>query len=102
MERQYQRIKKAEVILVKLKDSTSLEAYRGKLKNKIIMMEPAVMASYTPSFKADAHRYEDAELQKMADEKPAAPGAGGRGGGPFWQFQPWILLRAYREGSNTV
>jgi carboxypeptidase Q len=80
-------LRKAEVILVKLKDSTSLEAYRGKLKNKIIMMEPAVMASYTPSFKADARRYEDAELQKMADEKPAAPGAGGRpGGGRFGNF----------------
>jgi carboxypeptidase Q len=75
-------LKKAEVILVKLKDSTSLDAYRGQLKNKIIMMEPAVMASYTPNFKADAHRYEDAELQKMADEKPTPPGAG-RGGNRF-------------------
>jgi carboxypeptidase Q len=86
-------LRKAEVILVKLKDSTSLEAYRGKLKNKIIMMEPATIATYTPSFKADAHRYEDAELQKMADEKPAAPGAGGGrpGGGPFRKLQPWTL-----------
>lgn len=76
--------KHGEIILVKpLKDSTSLEAYRGQLKNKIIIMEPATMASYTPSFKADAHRYEDAELERMANAQPqGAGGQGNRGGGP--------------------
>lgn len=70
--------KHAEIMLVKpLKDSTSLEEYRGKLKNKIIIMEPATMAVYTPSFKADAHRYDDAELERMANATPPAAGQGG-------------------------
>lgn len=75
--------KHGEIILVQpLKDSTSLAAYQGKLKNKIIIMEPATMTSYAISFKPDAHRYTDEDLQKMADAKPVAPGAGGRFGGP--------------------
>src|SRR6478752_8946644 len=51
-------LKNAEVLLVSgLKDSTSLEAYRGQLKNKVIIFAPAALAGYKPSFKADAHRY---------------------------------------------
>ncbi|NCI50811.1 M20/M25/M40 family metallo-hydrolase [Sediminibacterium roseum] len=91
-------LKSAEIVLVKpLKDSTSIEAYRGQLKNKLIIMEPAVMPVYNISFKADARRYEETELQKMADEKPVTPGAGGRpGGGRFGNFNQDSVRAAQR------
>ncbi|MES2329244.1 MAG: M20/M25/M40 family metallo-hydrolase [Bacteroidota bacterium] len=74
-------LKSAEVLLVTLKDSTSLDAYRGQLKNKVIIIEPANNIPYTPSFKADARRYEDSDLVKMANAKMPPAGGQGRGGG---------------------
>ncbi len=73
-------LKNADVIvIVPMKDSTEIAAYKGQLKNKVILLEPAVNTPYTPSFKADATRYTDAELEKMADAKPQAQGQGGGG-----------------------
>lgn len=78
-------LKNAEVILVApLKDSTSLDAYRGQLKNKVIIMDPAVLTPYKISFKADASRYNDSDLVRMQNAKPQAAGQGfGGGGGRF-------------------
>jgi carboxypeptidase Q len=56
--------KSAEVIAITMKDSTSLEAYKGKLKGKIIVMDQ--LDPYVRSFKADATRYMDSDLTKMA------------------------------------
>lgn len=64
-------MKSAEMILIELKDSASLSAYKGKLKGKVII--PAVELNYTHSFKPDAVRYTDAELQEMANATSAAP-----------------------------
>ncbi|MFM1794562.1 MAG: hypothetical protein RL642_947 [Bacteroidota bacterium] len=62
-------LKSAEVILVDLKDSISLASYKGKLKGKVII--PSVELNYNHSFKPDAVRYTDEELQKMASAQPA-------------------------------
>ena len=62
-------LKSADLILVDLKDSTALMNYSGKLKGKIIV--PAVELNYKHSFKPDAVRYTDEELQKMANAQPA-------------------------------
>lgn len=62
-------LKSADLILVDLKDSTALMNYSGKLKGKIIV--PAVELNYNHSFKPDAVRYTDEELQKMANAQPA-------------------------------
>jgi len=67
-------LKNAEVIAVVLKDSASLDEYRGKLKGKIIVID--TLENYKQSFKADAHRYADSDLIKMAN---ASPQGGGRG-----------------------
>jgi hypothetical protein len=64
-------LKNAEVIAVTLKDSASLDEYRGKLKGKIIVIDR--LDAYTQSFKADAHRYADSDLTKMANAQPQAP-----------------------------
>ncbi|MEO6000273.1 MAG: hypothetical protein ABIN89_25780 [Chitinophagaceae bacterium] len=65
-------LQNAEIIVVSAKDSVSLDAYRGKLKGKVIIMDRT--EDYKQSFSADATRYDDATLQKMADAKPAQPG----------------------------
>lgn len=61
-------LQNAEVILVNLGDSTSLDKIKGQLKGKIILIERSDV--YTQSFKADADRYNDEKLQKMEDAKP--------------------------------
>ena len=57
----------AEVMLITAKDSAGLDAYRGKLTGKILIMDKN--DSYKLSFKPDATRYEDEKLDSMADIK---------------------------------
>ena len=64
-------LKKATLLLVDAKDSSALEAFRGQLKGKIIILDQQNM--YKHSFTADAKRYTDNELAAMAAAKPAAP-----------------------------
>lgn len=67
--------KSAEVIVIQLKDSTSLDAYRGQLKNKVIIIDQT--NEYKHSFKADAVRYTDEQLARMAAATPPPPPTGG-------------------------
>ena len=60
-------LKTAEVIVISVKDTAELSSYTGKLKGKLIVMDQ--LLPYKPSFKADAHRYEDSELVRMAGAK---------------------------------
>jgi hypothetical protein len=64
-------LKKGTLLLVDAKDTTALEAYRGQLKGKIIILDQQNV--YKHSFTADAKRYTDEELATMAAAKPAAP-----------------------------
>ncbi len=57
----------AEVFLITAKDSAGLDAYRGKLSGKILILDRE--DSYSLSFKPDAKRYTDEELDSMASEK---------------------------------
>lgn len=68
-------LKKGGLIVVALKDSASLEALRGQLKGKLIIIDQ--LDAYKQSFKPDAVRYTDDELAKMA-AAPAPPPAGAR------------------------
>ncbi len=54
----------AEVLLISETDTTGLEAYRGKFKNKVVMFYSE--AKLPSAFKADAARYTDEQLEKMA------------------------------------
>jgi hypothetical protein len=85
-------LKNADIIVISAKDTTELEKYKGKLKGKVLMLDATDV--YKQSFKADASRYADSDLVKMANAKPAA----GRGGG----FQPpnpsdTAAVRRFRE-----
>jgi len=57
----------AEVILITAKDSAGLDAYRGKLAGKILL--PDRSDAYKLSFRPDARRYTDQQLDSMANIK---------------------------------
>ena len=64
-------LKNAEVIVINAKDTVALEAYRGQLKGKVIILDQ--LLTYKPGFKADAMRYGDSTLATMANAKAPAP-----------------------------
>jgi hypothetical protein len=61
----------ADVLLVTAKDSGGVAAYKGKLANKVIIVERA--DTYKQSFKPDAARYTDGYLDTMAQYKIPPP-----------------------------
>jgi hypothetical protein len=63
-------LQNAEIILVKANDSAALEAYRGKLKGKIVLLYRTDTLKQT--FKADATRRSDEELESMSKVVMAA------------------------------
>ncbi len=63
--------KSADVLLITAKDSAGLDAYRGKLAGKILIIDRNDV--YSQSFKPDATRYTDAQLDSIGNAKPPAP-----------------------------
>lgn len=57
-------LQSGEVLLISAKDSVELDAYRGKLKDKILILDDLI--DYQQSFKPDALRFTDEELEKMS------------------------------------
>lgn len=57
-----------EIVLVKAKDTTELLQYVGKLKGKVVMTWSPIQLK--PSFEADANRFADTSLDKMAAAEP--------------------------------
>ena len=64
MDKRNQGIAIAEVVLIEAKDSAELEKYKGTLKNKVVVLYRNDTLKQT--FTADAKRYTDEELEKMA------------------------------------
>jgi carboxypeptidase Q len=76
---------RGEVVIVPADTGAGLEAYRGKLRGKIVFTQNPRDDSL--NFRPDAHRLEDGELARLDTASPPAPnggrgGRGGRGGGP--------------------
>jgi carboxypeptidase Q len=61
-------LKNAEVLLIEATDSVGLTKYAGKLKGKVLLIYKGDTLRQT--FKADAVRYTDEELDKMAAAQP--------------------------------
>jgi hypothetical protein len=57
-------LKSAQVLLIDARDSADLDRYKGKLAEKIIIMD--VHEVYQQSFKPDATRYTDEQLDSMS------------------------------------
>ena len=64
-------LQSADVILVTAKDSMELQSFTGKLRGKILILPRT--DTLKPSYKADAGRYTEEQLEKMASYDPATP-----------------------------
>lgn len=71
------KLQTADILFISDTDTMALDSYRNKLKNKVILIDQTYKVN--PSFKADADRFTDDELQKMASAE--APRGGGQRGG---------------------
>src|SRR5258705_1147905 len=92
---------KAEVVLIKAKDTVELLKYAGTLKGKIVMTWSS--AKLTPSFTADGNRFADTSLEKMAAAEMRQPQQGGgqrnqQGNNP--QVNQFMLQRRMNELIN--
>ena len=61
----------AEVLVITASDSAELMAYKGKLKDKVLILDQPT--HYQLGFKADASRYTAQQLEEMENAKPQAP-----------------------------
>ncbi len=103
-------LKNAQVIVIKAKDSAELEQYRGKLKGKIVLLERN--DTLKPTYKADASRYDDERLDKMAAAKPVPARAPGdttaerrrmqNNGGRFVPLSTHLRNLATSEGAVAI
>src|SRR6187401_283149 len=92
---------KAEVVLIKAKDSVELMKYAGTLKGKIVMTWST--ANHSTSFTADGNRFADTSLEKMASAELRQPQQGGgqrnqQGNNP--QVNQFMLQRRMNEMIN--
>ena len=79
--------RQAELLVVDVRDSATVAGYKGKLKGRIII--PDQLQVYQMSFKADAERYTDEQLQRMAEAKATAS--------PRGQMRDTAQMRRMRE-----
>ena len=88
---------KAEIVLIKAKDTVELLKYAGTLKGKIVMSWSS--AKLTPSFAGDGNRFADTSLEKMAAAEMRQPQGGGQrnqqGNNP--QVNQFMLQRRMNE-----
>src|SRR6185436_255591 len=91
---------KAEVVLIKAKDTVELMKYAGTLKGKIVMTWSS--AKLTPSFTADGNRFADTSLEKMAAAELRQPqqGGGGRNQGNNNNANQFLLQRRMNDMIN--
>jgi hypothetical protein len=68
-------VSNAEVVLLDAHSKKDLEKYKGKLKDKIILMDDIAIFKNLPDqrFSPDAIRYADSTLLKMANDLPVQP-----------------------------
>ena len=64
-------LKNVEVVVITAKDSIELDQYRNKINGKIVLLSRT--DTLKQSFVADAQRFKDEELEKMATAGPQQP-----------------------------
>ena len=88
-------LKKGGLIVVDAKDSATVMGYAGQLKGKLIIIDQA--NAYKQSFKADAIRFTEEDLAKMA---AATMPAGARGGQAMDTAQQRRMREAMARNGN--
>ncbi len=91
-------LKQAEIVLIEAKDSAELEKYRGRLKNKVVLLYRA--DTLNQSFTADAKRLTDEELGKIASAP--MPQARQQGDGTDTARQRRMSQFQRRQGTVSV
>lgn len=81
------------LVMIDAKTDEDLAAYKGKLKGKIVLIKPTV--EVTTSFEADASRYTEEELAKLAE--PSSGGGGYASRYSAEQIAQWRAQRAMGE-----
>lgn len=88
------------VILVNATDSASFALnYSGKLNGKMVLF--FVNDSLRPSFEADANRFTDEALEKMANAEPVNPGNISRDPGRLQRIRAYFQARMIRNLVNA-
>jgi hypothetical protein len=64
------RQRTAELVVVDIRDSAALDSYRGRLKGRIVI--PDMPVKYEHSFRPDAERYTDEQLERMGQARGGA------------------------------
>ncbi|MEO5594292.1 MAG: M20/M25/M40 family metallo-hydrolase [Chitinophagaceae bacterium] len=99
-------LQNAEIFILTAKDSAELLSYSGKLKGKIIILPP--QDTLKPTYTADASRYTDSKLAKMADFQLAKQDTSRRQfnrGGPLQQAAAQLARikdLAKKEGAIAI
>ncbi|MBC7829274.1 MAG: M20/M25/M40 family metallo-hydrolase [Chitinophagaceae bacterium] len=101
-------LKNVELLLIEATDSASLATYSGKLKGKMILLYRT--DTLKPTFVADARRFSDEELEKMAGTAPQQTDTAQQRrarqqfqrGQPPVQFMNRVKDIANREGAIAV
>ena len=95
-------LQNAEVLLVDESDTTALEQYKGKFKNKVVLVYSD--AKLPSGFNPDVKRYTDEELEKMAKAEivvRTGQPAGGPGGNPEMREMIANMRRATYISNKT-
>jgi len=87
-------LQNAEVLIITATDSASIAGYKGKLKGKVIILGGNETA-YKQSFKPDAARYTDAQLDSLGNIQAA--GGIRRGAGTPPNPTDTAAMRRFRE-----
>lgn len=92
----------ADILVINAKDSAALETYRGQLKGKVLIIDQEI--EYKQSFKPDAARHTDEELEKMAAAEPEKPRAfrGGFNGRGAFRVIALLKEMAVKEGAVAI
>jgi len=94
-------LKNAEVLLVKANDSVGLEAYRGKLKGKLVLLYRT--DTLKQSFVTDATRRTEEELEKMTNALPdTSDPRRMRGNRGARTMATWLKEMATKEGALAL
>jgi carboxypeptidase Q len=89
-------VQNAAVMIVRAKDSVALSSYAGQLTGKIIIMAQADTV-LKPGYMADASRYTDSQLSRMAGYQPIPRDTSRRGGNRGALLQSASLLTRLKE-----
>jgi carboxypeptidase Q len=64
------RQRSADLLVVDVRDTSALQAYKGRLRGKILI--PDMPVKYEHSFRPDAERYTDEQLERMSQARGGA------------------------------